>query len=345
MTGIPARQVNAFLANPPENYRAILVYGSDLGLVSERAQYLAKKFLGPGADDFAITRLNSGDLEADPGRISDEATSIGLFGGRRAIRVRPEREQIADQLDDLFSRIGEDILLVIEAGRLAPAAKLRKLFEAGKLCAALPCYSDSADDLGQIIADHLKKSGLAIDADASAALQAQLGGDRLATRSELDKLALYCLGQDRIALKDVDAVSSESALLNVDDLCDLMGLGRLDDTDLLLQRLLQSGASPDQILAGLNRHLLMLHEFRHAADAGSRIDDLVARHRPPIFFPRKASVIRQCRMWGSKDLNRALEIVGDTERQLRRGDGLGRETISGTVLQICARAASMGQRR
>ncbi len=344
MTAIPARQINAFMANPPENFRAILVYGSDLGLVSERAQNLARKFVGPGADDLAITRLNAGDIEADPGRISDEATSIGLFGDRRAIRIRPEREQIADQLDDLFSRIGEDILLIVEAGRLAPAAKIRKLFEAGKLCAALPCYSDSASDLGRIIADHLKKSDLVIDADASAALQAQLGGDRLATRSELDKLALYCLGRDRVTLKDVDAVSSESSLLNVDDLCDLMGLGRLADTDLLLQRLLQSGAPPDQILAGLNRHLLMLDEIRGAADAGTRVEDLVARQRPPIFFARKASVIRQCRIWGSRDLNRALEIVGDTERQIRQGDGLGRETISSTVLQICARAASMSRR-
>lgn len=344
MTAIPARQINAFLANPPEDFRAILVYGSDLGLVSERAQDLAKNFVGPGAGDFAVTRLNSGDIEADPGRISDEATAIGLFGGRRSIRVRPERAQIADQLSGLFSRIGEDILLIVEAGRLAPAAKLRKLFETGKFCAALPCYGDSASDLGPIITNHLTKSGLEIDADASAALQVQLGGDRLATRSELDKLALYCLGQDRVTLKDVKAVSSESSLLNVDDLCDMAGLGRLVDTDLLMQRLLQSGASPDQILGGLNRHLLMLHEFRSAADAGGRIDDLVARHRPPVFFTRRASVVRQCRIWGVQDLNRALEIVGDTEYQIRQGDGLGRETVSSIVLQVCARAASMDQR-
>ncbi len=344
MTAVPAKQINAFLADPPANFRAILVYGSDLGLVSERAANLAKNFIGPGADDFAITRLTSEDLEADPGRITDEATSIGLFGGKRAIRIRPERQQIADQLGDLLSRIGADILLIIEAGRLAPGAKLRKLFEAGKLCAALPCYGDSARDLGQIIAGHLKKSGLEIDADANAALQAQLGGDRLATRSELDKLALYCLGQDRVTFKDVDAVSSESALLNVDDLCDLMGLGQLANADTLLQRLLQSGASPDQILAGINRHFLMLHELRGAGDAGARIDDLVDRHRPPIFFARKAAVTRQCRIWGSGDLSRALEIVGNTEHQIRQGNGLGRETISSTVLQICAKAASMGRR-
>lgn len=341
MTAITANRVNAFLNNPPENFRAILIHGSDRGLVNERAGALAKKFIGQSDNELSITRLTSGDLELDPGRLSDEATSIGLFGGKRAVRVRPEKLQIADQIENVLERIPDDILVIVEAGQLTPSSKLRKMFEASPACAALPCYSDGVGDLKQIIIEHLQKSGLGIDSDAVAALSAQLGSDRQATRSELDKLALYCFGQDQVSLADIADIISDTSMLNIDDLCDSSGLGRLQESDLLLQRLLQSNVAPDRILAGINRHYMLLHELRNGADTGGRPDDMVARHRPPIFFKRKAAVINQCRIWRLPDLNRALEIIGKAEWQIRQGDGLARETISTAILTICARAASI----
>lgn len=344
MVAVPTSKSGAFAKALPNNIRAILIYGPDRGLVSERAGAITKAFVGKDGDGLSITRITSGDLEEDISRLADEATALGLFGGKRVVRVRPERLQITSIVEDLFGRLADDLLLVVEAGQLAKSAALRKLFESSPLGAALPCYPDEGRDLAAVIEDHFNKAGQTIDADARAVLVEQLGGDRIATRAELEKLSLYCLGKTGITLKDVEAVSGEAALLSLDDLADAMGLGRLRDADRLLQRQYASGFSPDGVVAVVSRHIMLLHELRGRVETGKRPDDAVAAHKPPIFFKRKSAITNQCRIWSLANLNRALEIAGDAERQLRRGNGLAHEIAANAVLTICAKAASISAR-
>ena len=52
--------------------------------------------------------------------------------------------------------------MVLEAGDLAKNSALRKLFEADAKAAAIPCYADSARDLGDVVRDELKGLGFAL---------------------------------------------------------------------------------------------------------------------------------------------------------------------------------------
>ncbi|MEM7567168.1 MAG: DNA polymerase III subunit delta, partial [Pseudomonadota bacterium] len=82
MTALKGAAVERFLKRPDRTL--VLLYGNDRGLVSERAEQLAKAFVG---SDGEILRLDAKALQDDPGRLADEAGAISLFGGRRAIRV------------------------------------------------------------------------------------------------------------------------------------------------------------------------------------------------------------------------------------------------------------------
>jgi len=341
MTAIQSGKVDAFIARPPRNVQAVLIYGPDTGLVSERATALAASFAGRDTGALSVTRLTSGDLAEDPGRLADEATSMGLFGGRRVLRVRPESQSITNNLEPLLPRIDPELLVIVEAGQLAPAAGLRKLFEKNDQCAALPCYQDTDRDLERILDEHLRDAGIAIDADARAAFVARLGGDRLASRNEIEKLCLFARGCERITLADVESVSGDVSALALDDLCDAMGLGDLVRTDRITQRLIASGTHPDRIIAAAIRHLLLIHELRGKTDSGTRLADAVGGYRPPIFFKRKQVVQDQVRRWPLAALNRALDSLGEGERAARLGDTLAVAGVSRALLSVCNRAAAL----
>ena len=86
---IKASDVDAFLARPDPARPVMLVFGPDAGLVSERVNALIKASVDDVNDPFSLVRLEAEELSANPARLVEEAQTIPLFGGRRAVCARP----------------------------------------------------------------------------------------------------------------------------------------------------------------------------------------------------------------------------------------------------------------
>ena len=92
-----------------------------------------------------------------------------------------------------------DALIVIEAGDLAKSGALRRVFEDADNAAAIPCYPDDGRALEDLVRSQLKSRGLSIDEGALNYAVSRLGSDRGITRSELEKLALYAMGEKTVS--------------------------------------------------------------------------------------------------------------------------------------------------
>ena len=97
-------------------------------------------------DPFALARLEGEDLAAEPSRLVEEAQTIPLFGGRRAVWVKAGSRNIAPAVEALLAAPDSECRVVIEAGDLRRNAPLRALCERAKNAAALPCYADNERD-------------------------------------------------------------------------------------------------------------------------------------------------------------------------------------------------------
>src|ERR1700687_1711225 len=95
MVAIKPADVDAFVARPDPARPVVLVFGPDAGLVSERVNALIKSSVDDTNDPFALARLEAEDLSAEPSRLVEEAQTIPLFGGRRAVWVKAGRRNIA----------------------------------------------------------------------------------------------------------------------------------------------------------------------------------------------------------------------------------------------------------
>src|ERR1700693_4348321 len=95
MVALKAADVDRFVARPDPAKPIALVFGPDAGLVRERADALIRSAVDDPRDPFGLALLD-GDVLADkPERLVEEAHTIPLFGGRRAILVKAGSRNIA----------------------------------------------------------------------------------------------------------------------------------------------------------------------------------------------------------------------------------------------------------
>ena len=184
-------ELEGFVRRPPAGLRGVLVYGADGGKARETAERIGRSVVADLSDPFNVAVLTGEEAEADPARLADEAAARSLMGGRRLVRVRDARDRSAEALSNAFAGPETDTLVVVEAGDLKSTSALRKLFEGkrGDL-AAIRCYPDEASDVIRMIRETLSAAGVRIDPDAAQMLSERLGNDRVATRTEIEKLAL-----------------------------------------------------------------------------------------------------------------------------------------------------------
>src|SRR4051794_37968827 len=168
MTALKGKDIDAFLARPDPARPIILLYGPDAGLVRERADALLASAVDDPQDPFSLVKLDGDELSAEPSRLVEEAMTIPLFGGRRAIRVRAGSRSFAGGVDVLAEAPLKDCRIVIEAGELRPESPLRKACERAKTAVAIACYPDGDREISRLIDDEMRAANLRIAPDARA---------------------------------------------------------------------------------------------------------------------------------------------------------------------------------
>jgi DNA polymerase III subunit delta len=333
MTAVKAGEVEGALKRPGPHIVSVLFYGPDTGLVAERAKAAAERAVDDPADPFQLVRLDGDAVANDPARLADEAGTIGLFGARRAIWVKPTSRNIAPAVAPILEMPLQDTLVVLEAGDLAKSSPLRTLCERSPKALAMPCYGDAGKELGAVVDEALRVAGLSITRDAREALLASLGGDRLATRSEVAKLVLYVHGRGGVTLDDVDAVMSDVSSLAMDAVVDAAFSGDRARLDQAHARLIAEGISPSVLLGAALRHAMSLLSAREDMAAGRSLDDAWRSFR--LHFRREAAIKQQLQRWTTPMLRGAVSALQEAVLESRRRAEVA-EAVAGTTLLTIA---------
>jgi DNA polymerase-3 subunit delta len=334
MVAIKAADVDAFVARPDPARPVVLVFGPDAGLVSERANAIVKASVDDVNDPFALARLEGEQLSAEPSRLVEEALTMPLFGGRRAVWVKAGSRNIAPAVEALLGAPIAQCRVVIEAGDLRRNAPLRTLCERAKNAAALPCYADGERERARLIDDEMRTAGLTLAPDARALLIPLLGGDRQASRNELRKLTLYAHGRGQVGIDDVTAVVSDASALALDDIVDSAFAGRPAELEAQLAKARTAGSSAGSILFNAQRQLAQLHKWRSAIEQGSSFSlDAV---QPPLHFRRKAPVEAALKVWNAARLVTAMGELADAVLESRRKPALADTIAERALLAIAA---------
>ena len=333
MVAYKSLSVPRFIKSPDAACRFALVYGPDTGLVSERAEALAKHF-SAGRGETEIVRLDERDIADDASRIEVELRTIPMFATRKIVRVGMGARLDVPTLRALLEMQSE-AALIVEAGNLRPDSALRKLFEGHKEAAALPCYSESSNVVS-LIDEELKEAGIRVDADARAYLIARLGADQALSRAEVTKLALYVSGRGHVSIEDVEAIVGDAAEIALENFVYQVSGGDAKAAMRELNRLSAAGTGAASALYALGRHFTQLHRVA-AAHATGNVDQAMRSLRPPIYnFDERKAFIARAKRWGPARLLNAVVQIQDTTRRTRLTSELEDALAERLVMELTA---------
>ena len=335
---LPAARIAAFLQRPDQAIRAALLYGPDIGLVRERADVLARTVCPDLRDPFRVADLSGAALAADPARLADEAAQMSLTGGRRVIRVRDAGDRLAGLFRGFLDAAPGDGFVVVEAGDLPGSSAMRRVFDTSPRAAAIGCYPDTPRERAAVIRDTLRARRITTSGEATQYLIEHLGSDRLLTRAELEKLALYAGQGSHVDLDDVRLSIEDSAALATDDAVMAAAEGDSARVDRVLDRVFQEGESAVSVVRAMLRHLQRLHLLAARAAAGTTVAEVVRTARPAIFYRQEDNFKRQLVLWSEAGLRAQLGRIAQAELRMKL-TGLPANTVCREALLAVAQAA------
>ena len=223
-------EINNFIGTLSPYKNPILLYGPDEGLISYRTKEICKTFFNKYNVPESITIFDI--KEKNLASLEEAINTNSLFSNKEVIRVINSNERLSD-IFYLFEKLidVEDILLILNAGELRAASKLRKYFEESNNNLILPCYKTDSQLLKKTIIQFANNNNIEINGDALSYLMAVLGDNYQIIINELQKLLL--LDEKIISYDLVKGLISQNRSLAYDDITfnclsgkkDLLGAG------------------------------------------------------------------------------------------------------------------------
>jgi DNA polymerase-3 subunit delta len=313
------------LDKPNPSIRLYLFYGPD----EAGSEALAARFgkaQGPGTER---VDLDGTTISRDPARLSDEASSISMFGDRRWIRVAPVGDEAASAVEAFLANEAGGDPVVLVAGNLRKNAKLLALCENRPDVLCIVSYALDARSGEQVALGMGRERGLMLAPDLARRLVALSSGERGLLSSEIDKLALYLDATPETPKEGtseaLDALAAEGGEQHLFKAAGVVLSGNLRGAEHEMARLKQNGGS----LAGLLR--LTLSRAVQLAQSQAGVGWSGGKDNEDL-----------ARRWNGDTLGRAIARLAEAERAGRLQRAVG-ETVMARELFAVARMAARGR--
>jgi DNA polymerase III subunit delta len=330
LTRVTSSDADKHSASPPKTWVAVLLFGSNTGLVRERADKAARAVVPDLNDAFRVADLGADVLRKDPARLGDEVGAISMFGGRRVVRVRDATDGLSETIGGFLEDPVGDAFVVVEAGELTKASSLRKLFEGAKSAGAIECYDDKPEDTARLIRETLEGIGWKAEPDALAYLSDALQTDRRLLRSELEKLTAYLgapVAGAVLTRAEAAVLIGDSGAVEADEIADAVVAGDLVKLDRLIVKANESNVSWTGVAGAALRLFQRMAAVAEGGGGGS------SWGRPNYYEQRMQS---QLVGWDPAKLTKAMLLLSECEAQTRT-TGLPEAAIAQhALLQVTA---------
>jgi DNA polymerase-3 subunit delta len=314
--------------------RFYLLYGPD----EAGSRALADRLGAAMGKDAERIDLTSGQLKADPARLADEAAAIGMFGGRRWIRLEPATDDAVEAVQALLEATAAGNPVAAIGGALRKDSKLVKLVQANAAALSFQSYVPEGRNAAALAIEVGRELGLQIRNDVANRVAIACNGDRALIGRELEKMALYLdAAPDRPRPLEQDAFDALGAAMEEGDLSKLANAvfsGQPQQADAELARLASEGIEDIPVIRALARRALQLAQLRAQMAAGESIDRVMETAGRAIFWKEKDVIRGELQRWTPDALATALTRLAEAERQVKAPGYVGGALVEEEVLAI-----------
>lgn len=331
---IKPEQVEGLVKSLPATLRAVVIYGSNEGMINTLSQQFIKAVSPDIYDAFHVSYLDMSAITADVGALYAEFNAQSLMGGRRVVVIKEATNLLTKTLKELLASSSSDSLLVITSASLKTKDSLAVLAKDDSSFYGIGCYDDRDEDISAFASKFMDKNGFRIDRDAFQLLCSRLSNDRKISQNELDKLITYMGANKTITLQDILTVISDTSASSQEDLCYFVALGQTEKAIASYNRLIFEGENPVTIIRALSYHFMKLLDCAVKIEKGDTIEKTIAAIRPPLMFFRKNAFSGQLKVWNRNRILSALNLLYQTERECKTTDFPAEQAASFTLMRL-----------
>ncbi|MFW6023021.1 MAG: DNA polymerase III subunit delta [Halanaerobiaceae bacterium] len=267
-----------------------IISSEDRYILSEFKNKFAKKFVDESIKDFNYTFLEAGD--DFPAVLKNQANTPPIMSEKRFIIVRSETYFVNKQKNEelilaLFNNFPDTtILIILVDGKLNNKLKLVK--EAKNLVKVINATSPKFAQLDKWIEKEFRKRGKIIDRIGINFLEQMFSNDLQRLESEIEKISLYRIEEERIGLEDILEIVSKDRLIEdnlVFSLTDAIMSRDNGKALTLLSQMIYGGAIPLVLLGTMVWQIKLLLSVKVLKEEGKNIQNIskiLKSHQYPV---------------------------------------------------------------
>ncbi len=294
---------------------AVLIYGPDNGAAKELQQKFINK-IAPDKDAMGVKEFSADAIKDDPSSLLDEIAARSFFAESRVISIN-FAATITDNIVDALENIPDDLTIIIAAGELDKASKIRKFFEAHKSFPAIACYKEDERTIRASISQKFRDAGVRVDVDAMNFLATNLGEDKGITNNEIQKILLYLGEQKTLAYEEVVELMADSSELTLNDITNSIAQRDVKRLEKSLTRAFAEHMNAMPILRSVSWQFQRLASARMMAQNGMGIDAALQALRPPLYGKQQDQFKASLNKWNAPQLKKALAAITKAELEAK----------------------------
>jgi DNA polymerase III subunit delta len=298
---------------------AILLLGTDPDLRDLCHNEIIEACVPEGAREWAVQRYSA--QGGGWNEVFDRAEMMPMLSPRQVVIVEDadsierlgekSREKILDALAGYLESPAPYTVLVFEAGDLDGRQRFYKLLAEKALIVQLTIGDESAALLAVQLARELK---VELDREAAELLADIANREPTRIRIELEKLAAYVSGRNRVTVEDVRAVVVTARKNEIWDLADMLATRNCAAALEFFENLLREGEQPAAMIGALG---WMYRKLIEARDLPKNLNGYQAAGRLQMNPKSAETAIRNAHRISKNDLVAGLLVLAEADSQLK----------------------------
>ena len=293
-----------------DSYKSLLFYGENIGLKDEFKSNLKKKFC-----NFEQIFFDQDEIIKNEKLLSDQINNLSMFNDNKFIIINEVSDKLISKIDDIIETQPDHIRLVLFSQNLDKKSKIRSSFEKSKKAGIVPCYQDNHRTLSEYIREKLRDySG--VNQEIINILINNSGLDRKVLFNEIEKIKALFQNKNIEEEKILNLLNEENNL-NFDDLRDSCLEGNGKELNKNLGIISLNNENIYFCLNSLNQRVQKLSILIKQNEKDKNIDFALDNLKPKVFWKDKPVILRQAKKWNYRKLEKAKEIILDTEVKMK----------------------------
>tara|TARA_B100000886_G_C20395638_1_gene480253 strand:- start:116 stop:1120 length:1005 start_codon:yes stop_codon:yes gene_type:complete len=300
--------------------KAILVYGENLGLISDIKKFIKLKFEGA-----EIVNLFQEEIIKRKEIIYNETQNSSLFSSTKILIIN----EISDKLFELYSEIYEnpndDNKIIMLANLLDKKSKIRNLFEKDKNLAIIPCYNDNELTLRNYIKNSLKEFQN-LNSDMISEIITNSNSKRSVIKNELEKIK-SCFSDKIIDEKKLESLLNYREINDFSLLRDIALTGNKEKLKKILGFTKFSNENIMFYLTSLAIRLNKISDLHDINEEHKSLNKSLSEMKPKVFWKDKDQFLNEAKKLNKTKINQLLNELKSLEVIIKTSSKLNSDVL------------------